>query len=107
MAIGDYSKTTYANGVAPAINATNLNNNENKVKELDTAVESIETWADLIQGIAGDRYHKNVTGTVTDQSVDWNTLIENGSYSIIGGTPINGPNGPAGLYGYGDRKSVG
>lgn len=35
MALGDYSKTTYQNGQAPAINQTNLNNNENKTKELD------------------------------------------------------------------------
>ena len=36
MALGDYSRTTYVNGTAPAINATNLNNQEAKTKELDT-----------------------------------------------------------------------
>lgn len=36
MALGDYVKTTFVNGTSPAINATNLNNNENKTKELDT-----------------------------------------------------------------------
>lgn len=43
MALGDYSKTTFANGSSPAINATNLNNNENKTKELDTALIMSET----------------------------------------------------------------
>ncbi|MFA5130431.1 MAG: hypothetical protein WC477_06000 [Patescibacteria group bacterium] len=38
MALGDYTKTTYVNGTTPAINATNLNNNETKTKELDTAL---------------------------------------------------------------------
>jgi len=38
MALGDYTKTTYANGTTPAINDTNLNNNENKTKEIDTAL---------------------------------------------------------------------
>lgn len=36
MAIGDYNKITYVNGTTPARNATNLNNNEDKTKELDT-----------------------------------------------------------------------
>lgn len=40
MALGDYAKTAYVNGSAPAISAANLNNNENKTDELDTAVES-------------------------------------------------------------------
>lgn len=35
MAIGDYTKTTFVNGTTPAINAINLNNNENKTDELD------------------------------------------------------------------------
>lgn len=38
MALGDYTKTAYVNGTTPAINATSLNNNENKTKELDTAL---------------------------------------------------------------------
>lgn len=38
MSLGDYSKTTYANNGTPAINATNLNNNESKLKEIDTAL---------------------------------------------------------------------
>ena len=38
MALGDYTKTAYANGTTPSINATNLNNNENKTKEIDTAL---------------------------------------------------------------------
>jgi len=33
MAIGDYEKTIYVNGQAPAINAANLNKNENKTDE--------------------------------------------------------------------------
>lgn len=35
MALGDYTETTYSNGVAPALNDTNLNNNESKTEELD------------------------------------------------------------------------
>ena len=38
MALGDYVKTAYANGTTPAINATNLNNIEDKVYELDRTV---------------------------------------------------------------------
>lgn len=38
MAIGDYTKTTYVNQSAPGISATRLNNNEDKTKELDTAM---------------------------------------------------------------------
>jgi len=34
--IGDYEKTVYINGSTPAINATNLNKNEDKTAELDT-----------------------------------------------------------------------
>lgn len=36
MTLGDYTKTTYNNGVAPPVSSSNLNNNENKTKELDT-----------------------------------------------------------------------
>lgn len=41
MAAGDYSKTTYVNGGAPAISASNLNNIEDKVDELDTIVGTL------------------------------------------------------------------
>lgn len=40
MAIGDYTKTTYVNGSAPALNATNLNNAEDKIAELTSAMMS-------------------------------------------------------------------
>ena len=40
MAIGSYTKTTYVNGSAPAINATNLNNAENQIKEITDAAVS-------------------------------------------------------------------
>jgi hypothetical protein len=36
MALGDYTKTEFANGTTPAINAANLNNNEDKTAELDS-----------------------------------------------------------------------
>ena len=36
MALGDYTKTGYNNNAVPAINAPNLNNNEDKTEELDT-----------------------------------------------------------------------
>ena len=35
MAIGDYVKTPYNNGTTPAINAPNMNNNEDKTQEID------------------------------------------------------------------------
>ncbi len=38
MALGDYIKTTYANGTAPGISAERLNNNENKTAELDAVL---------------------------------------------------------------------
>ena len=40
MALGDYEKTVYKNGEAPGISANNLNKNENKTEELDTAVKT-------------------------------------------------------------------
>jgi hypothetical protein len=43
MALGDYTKTAYVSGTTPAINATNLNNNENKTKEIDTAMPTLQT----------------------------------------------------------------
>jgi len=43
MAIGDYTRTTYANGGPPAISAINLNNAEAKVLELDTWAETPTT----------------------------------------------------------------
>jgi hypothetical protein len=36
MALGDYTKTEFVNGTTPAINAANLNNNEDKTAELDS-----------------------------------------------------------------------
>ena len=41
MAAGDYSKTTYVNGSAPAISASNLNNIEDKVDELDAIIGTL------------------------------------------------------------------
>lgn len=49
MALGDYTKTIFANGVAPAINATALNNNETKTKELDTALTVPEISMEIIK----------------------------------------------------------
>jgi hypothetical protein len=42
LALGDYTKTTYVNATSPAINATNLNNNENKTEEIDIALTMSE-----------------------------------------------------------------
>lgn len=42
MALGDYGKTTYVNGGTPAINATNLNNNETKTAQIDLALKHLE-----------------------------------------------------------------
>jgi hypothetical protein len=46
MALGTYNKTTYQNGQAPAINQTNLNNNENKTKELDDFAAAVDIKLD-------------------------------------------------------------
>jgi len=51
MAAGDYVKTTYINGQAPARNAANLNNHENKTKELDTDVAALKSGAMTIAGV--------------------------------------------------------
>lgn len=40
VALGDYEKTTYVNGQAPGLSANNLNKNEDKTEELDTAVKT-------------------------------------------------------------------
>ena len=40
MALGDYEKTVYKNGQAPGLSANNLNKNEDKTEELDTAVKT-------------------------------------------------------------------
>ena len=58
MAKGDYSKTTWNNGVAPAINANNLQNIEDKIYELD-----------------------NITSK-TDSVVDTTTISGSGSYDL-------------------------
>ncbi|WP_010249234.1 hypothetical protein [Acetivibrio cellulolyticus] len=75
MAIGDYNKTVWINetpgGGIPAINATNLNNIENKIKELDSEIAIAARWADImndgIANLATDfliTYHDNMTLTV-------------------------------------------
>jgi len=51
MASGDYVKTEFHNGAPPAINATALNNNENKTKELDTDVAALKSGAMTIAGV--------------------------------------------------------
>ncbi len=51
MAAGDYVKTTYRNGLAPARNAANLNNHEDKTKELDTDVAALKSGAMTIAGV--------------------------------------------------------
>lgn len=48
MAIGDYNKTIWQNGGTPAINAGNLNNIENKLKELDSGVATREALTNFI-----------------------------------------------------------
>ena len=41
---GDYTKTVYANTIAPAINQTNLNNNENKLALIDEELRRSQTF---------------------------------------------------------------
>jgi hypothetical protein len=54
MALGDYTKTTYVNGQAPGISATNLNKNEGKTEELDTALAS--HLADYVNYVADKKF---------------------------------------------------
>lgn len=95
MAIGDYNKTTYANGVAPAINATNLNNNENKVKELDTAVESIETWQENEKSVSTESRIFDLTGDRTppipDDPAGVTQLVDNFTAVPSGWSSNNSP----------------
>lgn len=52
--IGDYIKTDWHNNTAPAINETNLNKIENKIKELDTAavdIDLIDTRVELLEAL--------------------------------------------------------
>jgi microcystin-dependent protein len=53
MAIGDYARTTYVNDTSPAISATNLNNIEAKVEELDASA-SVNAIAGEIRLYAGN-----------------------------------------------------
>lgn len=48
MALNDYTKTEYVNGATPAINAVNLNNNENKTKELDESLYAEQARIDTL-----------------------------------------------------------
>lgn len=53
MALGDYTRTIYVNGTTPAVNATNLNNSESKLKELDaatTATSGTILWSNSNSG---------------------------------------------------------
>ena len=57
MAVGDYTKTTYVNGTAPAISAQNLNNNETKTDELDSALASHSAdYTTLLASLADQKF---------------------------------------------------
>lgn len=86
MAI-DYTKTTWANGTAPALNATNLNNMEdgieaacNGVDQLAEDVDSVEqTVQQQTQDIEdlGTNFN-NFKLTFTDSNNDGNIVITAG-----------------------------
>jgi hypothetical protein len=42
MALVDYNKTTWVNDNAPALNETNLNNIENGIERVTSAVQALE-----------------------------------------------------------------
>lgn len=79
MALGDYNKTIYVNGGTPAINDTNLNNNENKVKELDTSIANIASSRNFDFSLY---YSRNVIQIADFQSDEtWNPVL--GTQSIV------------------------
>jgi len=99
MAAGDYVKTTYINGQAPARNATNLNNHENKTKELDTEVVALKSGAMTIDGVktflSSPIVPTATTGTqaVNKGQLDLKANIDSPSFT---GVPL-APTGAAGL----------
>ena len=78
MALGDYTRTTYVNGTTPAINATNLNNIEAKVDELD-ATSGCESGSN-----ANGYYRKWSDGTLECYWTDTATLTTN-NYGLAEG----------------------
>ena len=62
MALANYTKTTYVNDQEPAINDTNMNNNEDHTEAITSAVQSLEsTVADIpttYESIAGNTIAK-------------------------------------------------
>lgn len=80
MALGDYTKTTYNNGATPAINATNLNNSEDKIKELDNEIT-------LLSGEI-DTHEANITNphAVTKAQVGLGSVDNVKQLPLAGGT---------------------
>lgn len=92
MAIGDYTKTTYVNGSAPALNATNLNNAENQIKEITDAAVSgganpTKIWTSSNDGNGGQPPSpKETTGDTPGKFVHIDSLAGNAFAMPAGGT---------------------
>jgi len=80
MASGDYSKTQYNNGAPPAINAANLNNNENKTSELDTEVAAIKSGAVTLTGVKTFSSSPIVPAATTDTQA-----VNKGQVALLAG----------------------
>lgn len=75
MALG-YTKTVYANGVAPALSATNLNKNE-------TALQAVSDWAD---GLLASTGVPNSAKAVKALGADLAALLTAAGYSLAPAT---------------------
>lgn len=73
MPLGDYTKTTWVNGSAPGISADRLNNEENKIKELDA-------WGNTH---LADVTYQVATGTATAITVTTPTLVNGYAKTFI------------------------
>lgn len=73
MPFGDYSKTTYVNDGLPPINDTNLNNNEDKLADVDIA---LERSPDINFKNYKDYFYQENTKEVEDfsDSSEWTTV---------------------------------
>ena len=66
MAITAYTKTVYVNGVAPALNNTNLNNSENQIDALTSGLDTAATADKIILRDASGRAKVIAPSTESD-----------------------------------------
>jgi hypothetical protein len=106
MALTSYTKKTFVNGTTPAINASNLNNNENHTETLTndlltasygsetdttqqvTSLASTVLFAPLKEALLSGRSIVNILGSVSDATTGWSvtdcTIGTDASHEIFG-----------------------